>query len=138
EFGNCSSCSASEYKCQNVTQSQSDSKFFHFNGINVPKGQWCLPKDTNPNQNCSEYAGRRIWVFDPEYCADKSTNGQCWKCECLYPYMFASSEEGCTTKVACQNDSSYANSADTGQPTSNLEATFSNDNIQQGCVWDPT
>lgn len=139
QFGNCSACSGQEYKCTNVTKEQADSKHFHFNGINVPEGNWCLPKDNNPNPQCNQYTGRQLWVFDQEYCANKSSNGQCWKCECLYPNMFSSSEEGCTNRSVCQNNSISALSSTTGgQPTSQLKANFSSSNIQSGCVWDPT
>jgi len=138
EFGNCSACSSQEYKCQDVSKDQANAKFFHFNGINVPEGRWCIPKDQNANNNCNEYSGRWLWVFDPAYCADKSTNGQCWKCECLYPAMFASSEDGCSVPVACQNDSAASNSASSGQPGSQLVSRFTTPTIQAGCVWDPT
>jgi len=74
--GMCSSCSLDEYKCQTVTKSQADKKHFHFNGINVPEGKWCVPKDDNPNPVCNEHTGRWTCLFVKEYCS-LINNGKC-------------------------------------------------------------
>ena len=137
--GQCSSCSDREYKCVNVSQGQADRKFYHFNGINVPKGSWCLPKDDNPNPICNSYTGRWVWSFDPEYCASVNAKGQqCWKCQCLYPNLFSGSSQGCNSSTACQNDSPLNRSATLVQTGNKLIATTAAKDSLQGCVWDPT
>jgi hypothetical protein len=138
DFGNCSACSTQNYHCVTVTDTQANNNFYHYNGINVPEGKWCLPKDTNENKNCNEYTGRWIWTFDPEYCADKSKDGQqCWKCDCIYPTLFSGEEDGCTIKNSCQNDSNWSITSTTGQPNNKLISRFDTDEISLGCEWNP-
>ncbi len=135
--GQCSACSLDEYHCVTVTQEQEDQKYYHFNGINVPKGKWCLPKDGNPNPVCNTFTGKWLWVYDPEYCAIVSPgHSQCWKCECKYPNLFSGSETGCNTKLACQNDSIKTKS-DT-QPKNQLVGSECSKSNLHGEVWDPT
>ena len=137
--GECSSCSESEYKCVSVSKGEADRKFYHFNGINVPTGKWCLPKDNNPNPICNSYTGRWIWSFDPAYCASIGAKGQqCWKCECLYPSLFSGADGGCNTSTACQNDSIMNKSAVSKQPDNKLIGTSIAKSSLQGCTWDPT
>uniref|UniRef100_A0A6C0EJT5 Uncharacterized protein n=1 Tax=viral metagenome TaxID=1070528 RepID=A0A6C0EJT5_9ZZZZ len=130
----CSACSLGEYECVTV---ETDGHR-HFNGINVPKGNWCLPKDKNPaGKVCNEYTGRYLWVFDPAYCNEITPgNNQCWKCECLYPNLFADPSTGCTSRLACQNDS--VSSHTLTQPENTLTATKCSPSSIQSCEWDPT
>lgn len=136
--GECSACSLDEYECKTVSQEQADAKFYHYNGINVPAGKWCLPKDHNPNPTCNTYTGRYMWVFDPEYC-NSITPGkdQCWKCECLYPSLFGDPTTGCTAQLACQNDSTMSNTLEQKDnqltPSKCALSTLQG----QGLVWNP-
>ena len=132
-FGNCSACSNDEYKCTEVSQEQADNKYYTFNGINVPKGNWCLPADKNPDPQCNLYTGRWIWSYDPAYCNSITPGStQCWKCECLYPSLF--NGPGCNTQIGCQNTSLRSNSL--SQPNNKL---FSNNSFfKEGCAWDPS
>lgn len=131
----CSACSAGEYECVTVGPPGGHR---HFNGINVPEGNWCLPKDKNPaGKICNEYTGRYMWVFDPEYCSQIAPGStQCWKCECLYPNLFSDPARGCTSSIACQNDS--VNSNTLSQPGNKLQATKCALESIQSCSWDPT
>lgn len=133
----CSACSLGEYHCVAVTKEQAKNNYYHYNGINVPEGSWCLPKDNNPNPVCNMTTGRWVWSFDPAYCASIGSNSsQCWKCECLYPTLFSGAEEGCTTNTTCQNDSLMVKSLK--QPGNKLVANSNAKASLQGCVWDPT
>lgn len=135
--GDCSACSMDEYECKTVTKEEADNKFYHYNGINVPEGKWCLPKDHNPAP-CNTYTGRYVWVFDEEYCNSVTPGkSQCWKCECLYPSMFGDSSTGCTAQFACQNDSPMSNSLE--QPDNQLAPTKCSlpEFKDKGLVWNP-
>ena len=137
--GECSACSSGEYKCTTISKDEADRKFYHYNGINVPAGKWCLPKDNNPNPICNSFTGRWLWTFDPEYCASVGSGGQqCWKCECLYPSLFSGANEGCNTSLACQNDSLLTKSASIGQPDNKLTGSGVAKLSVQNCTWDPT
>lgn len=137
EEGMCSACSLGEYKCLHVTKEEGEKKRYHFNGINVPEGKWCVPKDDNPNPTCNEHTGRWLWVFDEEYCA-KVNNGksQCWKCECLYPSIYSDPENGCNTKQVCQNTS--IRTKDKRQPSNSLQGSEFGMDKYAGKTWDPT
>ncbi len=134
--GQCSACSLDNYECKTVTEDQAKAKLFHINGINVPAGNWCLPKDLNPRP-CNTYTGRYMWVYDPGYCGSVIPGQtQCWKCECLYPSLFGDPTTGCTTKLACQNDSPKSNSIT--QSDNNLVSTSCALSSLKNKTWDPT
>lgn len=134
--GMCSACSRSEYKCLSVSKKDGEKKRYHFNGINVPEGKWCVPKDDNPNPVCNEHTGRWTWVFDQEYCAEiNNGKSQCWKCECLYPSMYSDPSTGCITKQVCQNRS--IRTVDKNQPHNLLQGTEYGEAKYKGKTWDP-
>jgi hypothetical protein len=136
ENGECSACSLDNYECKTVTKEQAKAKLYHINGMNVPEGKWCLPKDHNPRP-CNSFTGRYLWVDDPAYCNSVTPGrSQCWKCECLYPSLFGDPTTGCTTKLACQNDSVFSNSVE--QPENGLVGTNCAGAIARNKTWDPT
>lgn len=134
--GQCSACSLGEYECKDVSKEQADNKYYNFNGLTVPEGKWCLPKDNNPDKICNMYTGRWLWTYDPEYCGPKNSGTQCWKCHCLYPNLFSGAEEGCMTPLACQNDSPQVNNLE--QPGNYLIGSSCAKPSLQGQKWDPT
>jgi len=131
--GECSACDISKYECKNVTKDG----MYSFNGINVPKGKWCLRKDDNPNPQCNSVTGRWIWSFDPDYCGNLGLGTQCWKCHCLYPNLFTGAETGCTTQIACQNDSIRSQSIGELQSGNILQPTECAPESIKGCTWSP-
>lgn len=137
DAGNCSACSLGNYECVQVSKEQGEQKHYHFNGINVPEGNWCLPKRENKDAQCNLYSGRWLWVFDDEYCNTVTPGkSQCWKCDCLYPSLFADSSKGCATPINCQN---YAISGNYSQPQNKLVSTScAPSSIPKGTPWDPT
>lgn len=130
----CSSCSGGSmsYTCTEVRKGQAKR---HFNGIDVPEGTWCLPNDSNPDPLCNPHTGRWIWTADQAYCEPLTGKNQCWKCECLYPDLYAGSEGGCMTQLACKNDSIYLVDSDHNQDNNKLVGTACSP--FPGKVWDP-
>lgn len=137
-FGNCSACSSGEYSC--VAVDDENAGLYHFNGISVPAGKWCLPADNNPQPICNPKTGRWVWTFDEEYCNSVGAGkSQCWKCECMYPSLYADSKGGCNKKVGCINTNIMAGGID-GQSGNKLVATAcAPDSISKAnCIWDPS
>jgi hypothetical protein len=133
ELGKCSTCGEQDYECVNVT----DPNRFVINNINVPVGNWCLPKQ-NPTQSCNEYTGRWTWVTDPDYCpAVNDGKNQCWKCLCLYPDLFDGTETGCTTQKACKNTSAILSRLSNQDQSKNVLVGVKG-SIYENQVWDPT
>ena len=95
--GDCSSCGDS-FECR---ESSVDGQYV-MNGITVPQGKYCLPKNNNKNA-CNIHTGRWTWSDDPEYCNIVAGSNQCWKCLCLYPGIYSDEKGGCNTLVACKN-----------------------------------
>jgi hypothetical protein len=131
--GQCNACDVSQYECKKVDKDN----IYHFNGINVPKGNWCLKKDNNPNPQCNPLTGRWIWTYDPEYCSSHGGGSQCWKCHCLYPSMFAGQDTGCEVPIACQNDSVRTQSIGQLQTGNILQPTGCAPESIKGCTWGP-
>jgi len=131
----CSSCSGGEmsYECKTIKKGDTTHSF---NSITVPEGSWCIPKDQNPEPICNAYTGRWLWTYDPEYCGKTAGSTQCWKCDCLYPSLFAGSETGCVVPLACQNTSPETISEH--QPNNKLIASDCAPTAIRGKVWDPT
>lgn len=137
-FGNCSACSSGEYGC--VAVDDENAGLYHFNGISVPAGKWCLPTDNNPQPICNTKTGRWVWTFDEEYCNSVGAGkSQCWKCECLYPSIYADSKGGCNKKVGCVNTNIMAGGVDTQSNNKLVATACANSNLSKAnCVWDPS
>ena len=128
--GDCSSCGDS-FDC---VDSSTDGQYF-MNGISVPQGKYCLPKNNNQNA-CNIHTGRWTWSDDPEYCNIVAGSNQCWKCLCLYPDIYSGESGGCNTIVACKNTNTTLD-----QSSSKLLSTpeaLADLGIPLNTQWDPT
>jgi len=128
--GQCPAC-GDDYEC--TTLSSSDAPHY-MNGIPVPTGiPYCLKKKEN-TQSCNAYTGRWLWVDDPEFCSGVNGKTQCWKCECVYPHLYAG--DSCSTQLACQNYSQFV--TDPTLQNNFLTGTKNAPTQFQGKIWDPT
>lgn len=144
--GQCSACTTgntqvSDFQCVTVSADEASRKYYHFNGINVPEGKWCLPKakdeDKLNRMTCNSVTGRWIWTYDPEYCSKvSSSTQQCWKCMCVYPELFSGEESGCNINVACKNTSINATALPSEQNQNYLRGTSTGPFSE--CIYDPT
>jgi len=127
--GDCSSCGDS-FDC---VDSSTDGQYF-MNGISVPQGKYCLPKNNNQNA-CNIHTGRWTWSDDPEYCNIVAGSNQCWKCLCLYPGIYSEEKGGCNTLIACKNTNTVLD-----QSSSKLVSTpeaVTDLGIPLNTPWDP-
>lgn len=123
----CQASCGSDFSCVEVSEGQN----VVYNNTTVGVGKWCLPKLPDPNEKtCNIYTGRWTWSADPS-CNTK--NGQCWKCICMYPTLFANPDTGCTTQVGC----TYKDK-DSVQKGSLVSSIFNKDFDTGEATWDPT